>query len=118
MAALRSPFSGDNMNLALLIEKIEKCDYPELPQDIYSPHVSFFFFNFYLYSKILKSHFFKLRGLVKLCLNVNPLERPNIQEILKLANQMYTHFRQRIFSNSKMPSYKRYCLRTYILNMD
>jgi hypothetical protein len=52
--------------------------------------VCFYFLS--LYSKILKSHFIKLRGLVKLCLNVNPLERPNIQEILKLADQMYTHF--------------------------
>ncbi len=48
MAALRSPFSGENMNLALLIEKIEKCDYSELPQDIYSPHVSLFLFSFSL----------------------------------------------------------------------
>lgn len=29
---------------------------------------------------------------MKLCLNLNAIERPNIQEILKLANQMFTHF--------------------------
>jgi NIMA (never in mitosis gene a)-related kinase 7 len=36
MAALHSPFSGQNMNLQLLVEKIKKCDYPDLREDIYS----------------------------------------------------------------------------------
>lgn len=43
MAALHSPFSGENMNLQILIEKIERCDYPDLREDIYSSEVILFF---------------------------------------------------------------------------
>ena len=40
MAALHSPFSGENMNLQILVQKIEKCDYPDLPDDLYTHEVT------------------------------------------------------------------------------
>lgn len=71
MAALHSPFSGENMNLQILVEKIEKCDYPELPEDLYS---------------------IELRNVVKYCLNLKPELRPNITQIYQVATQMHQHF--------------------------
>jgi serine/threonine protein kinase len=71
MAALRSPFSGENMNLQILIEKIEKCDYPDLPDNLYS---------------------FELRNVVGSCLNLKPELRPEISQIWQVANQMHNHF--------------------------
>ena len=41
MAALRSPFYGENLNLILLRQKIEALDYKPLPTNFYSSEVCF-----------------------------------------------------------------------------
>jgi NIMA (never in mitosis gene a)-related kinase len=39
MAALQSPFFGEKQNLYALMRKIDKCEYPPIPSNIYSQQV-------------------------------------------------------------------------------
>ncbi|CAF1279241.1 unnamed protein product [Adineta steineri] len=71
MAALRSPFYGENLNLILLRQKIEALDYTPLPTNFYSS---------------------ELRLLVSKCLVLDPEQRPDINEVNRIAQMMYTRF--------------------------
>ena len=79
MAALQSPFYGEKRNLFSLCKKIENCDYPPLPSDLYSKD---------------------LRSLIASCLNSDPNKRPSIREIYKISKQKN--------SNSYKP-FKKWC---------
>lgn len=89
MAALRSPFYGENLNLVLLRKKIEALDYAPLPANIYSHevrHSARFFVDD-------RSRFvFQLRHLVASCLVLNPDQRPFITEVNQVAQLMYARF--------------------------
>ncbi|KAJ3078070.1 Serine/threonine-protein kinase Nek7 [Quaeritorhiza haematococci] len=68
MAALQSPFYGDKMTLFLLCKKIEKCEYPPLPADIYSA---------------------ELRSLIDSMIQREPQKRPDIDHVYNFAKKMY-----------------------------
>ncbi|CAF4588308.1 unnamed protein product [Rotaria sp. Silwood2] len=71
MAALRSPFYGENLNLILLRQKIEALDYTPLPTNFYSS---------------------ELRLLISKCLVLDPEKRPDIIEVNRIAQMMYARF--------------------------
>jgi len=73
MAALHSPFYGDQLNLYSLCKKIDKCTYPPLSADMYSE---------------------QLRGLVRACIQTEPDERPDISYVLRTAVDMHLRFAQ------------------------
>lgn len=72
MAALQSPFYGEQMNLYMLCQKIDKVEFPKLDPNIYSK---------------------ELIGLVDACLASDPNDRPDAQYVLNVANTMYQRLR-------------------------
>ena len=64
MSVFQSPFYGDKMTLMLLCRKIEKCDYPSLPTELFTP---------------------ELRQLVNLCIQAKPDDRPDSGQVLEVA---------------------------------
>jgi serine/threonine protein kinase len=68
MAALQSPFYGDKMTLFALCKKIEKCEYPPLPADIYTA---------------------ELRNLVASMIQAKPDDRPDADKVYEVSKQMY-----------------------------
>lgn len=71
IAALRSPFYGEKMTLFSLIQKIEICDYPPLPSDIYSDD---------------------LRNLIGSMIQTNPSSRPLIEQVYEVACRKHAEF--------------------------
>jgi NIMA (never in mitosis gene a)-related kinase len=47
MAALQSPFYAEKLNLYALVRKIEKCEYPPIPSNLYSQQVGLNLLNFW-----------------------------------------------------------------------
>jgi len=83
MAALRSPFYGENLNLILLRQKIEALDYTPLPTNFYSS---------------------ELRLLVAKCLVIDPEQRPDITEVNRIAQMMYARFITPSNNNTPTPT--------------
>uniref|UniRef100_A0AC34RTJ1 Protein kinase domain-containing protein n=1 Tax=Panagrolaimus sp. JU765 TaxID=591449 RepID=A0AC34RTJ1_9BILA len=71
MAALQSPFFGEKMNLFALIKKIERCEYPPIPSDIYSQ---------------------QMRMLISNCICNDSAKRMDANQVAIIAEKMNAHF--------------------------
>ncbi len=101
MAALRSPFYGENLNLLLLRNKIQALDYAPLPANVFSQEVWIFFFIILFYIVL---YFLQLRHLVARCLVLNPDQRPDTTEISHIAQVMYGRFIEQTNKNNNTPT--------------
>jgi len=79
LGALQSPFYGDQMSLYSLCKKIESCEYPPLPSDVYSEG---------------------LTTLINGCIVTDPKKRAVTEQVLKYSEQMFDHF-AKVDSSSK-----------------
>lgn len=75
MAALQSPFYGDQMSLYILCKKIEQCDYPPLPADTYS---------------------LALRQLIESCIVADPDNRPAVSLVHQVASEQHMLAQQQV----------------------
>jgi NIMA (never in mitosis gene a)-related kinase len=71
MAALQSPFYAEKLNLFALMRKIEKCEYPPIPSNLYSQ---------------------QLRLLVSNCICSDPQMRFSAAQVCKVAERMNNHY--------------------------
>jgi NIMA (never in mitosis gene a)-related kinase len=78
MAALQSPFFGEKMNLFSLCQKIDKCDYPPLPSDVYSHEI---------------------QQLIDNCIHPRPEQRPDAAQVLSVAQMMNQRMNNCSYSN-------------------
>jgi len=74
LAALQSPFYGEGMNLYALCRRIENCDYPPLPGNLYSED---------------------LRDTITACIQTDRMARPDITQIRLKCEQMLQVFEAR-----------------------
>uniref|UniRef100_A0A7E4ZX30 NEK6-subfamily protein kinase n=1 Tax=Panagrellus redivivus TaxID=6233 RepID=A0A7E4ZX30_PANRE len=73
MAALQSPFFGVKINIFALIRKIDRCEYPPIPSDIYSA---------------------QMRSLISNCICNDSTKRMDAQQVAMVAEQMHAYFTQ------------------------
>ncbi|CAD5230525.1 unnamed protein product [Bursaphelenchus okinawaensis] len=71
MAALQSPFYAEKTNLYALVRKIERCDYPPIPSNLYSK---------------------QLQMLIENCICTDPHRRFNAKQVQTVAEHMNSHF--------------------------
>ncbi|KAI6232777.1 Serine/threonine-protein kinase Nek7 [Aphelenchoides fujianensis] len=88
MAALQSPFYGVKVNLYALCQKIQRCDYPPIPSDLYSKQVS----PPFVIRSCNSLAVLQLRLLVSSCICNDPNLRFAAVQVLDVAKRMFAYF--------------------------
>jgi len=91
MGALQSPFYGDQLNLYTLCQKIDECAYPPLPGDLYSEQVRAAHWNAcHALTRLTMFACVQLRALIAMCIRTEPEERPDVDYVHRVAQEMHT----------------------------